>query len=145
MKVAVVGANGQLGTDLVDSLAGAGHEAVGLRHADIEVADLDSARAALAAHAPDAVLNTAAFHNMPDCEADPERTFAVNAVGALNLARAAAEAGVRNVYFSTDYVFDGEKGQPYVESDRPRPLNVYGASKLAGCPAATRAPTSSPT
>ena len=132
MKVAVVGANGQLGTDLVEALAGAGHVVVGLRHADVEVADLDSVRAALAAHAPDAVLNTAAFHNMPDCEAEPERTFAVNAVGALNLARAAAEAGMRNVYFSTDYVFDGEKGEPYVESDRPRPLNVYGASKLAG-------------
>jgi dTDP-4-dehydrorhamnose reductase len=89
-------------------------------------------RAALAAHRPDAVLNTAAFHNMPRCEEDPARAFAVNAVGALNLARAAAEAGVRNVYFSTDYVFDGAKGEPYEETDRPAPLNVYGASKLAG-------------
>ncbi len=103
-----------------------------LGHADIEVADLDSVRAALAAHRPDAVLNTAAFHNMPQCEERPGRAFAVNAVGALNLARAAAELGARNVYFSTDYVFDGAKGEPYVETDRPAPLNVYGASKLAG-------------
>ncbi len=132
MRVAVVGADGQLGTDLVDTLAAAGSEPVALGHADIEVADLESVRAALAAHRPDAVLNTAAFHNMPRCEEDPARAFAVNAVGALNLARAAAEAGVRNVYFSTDYVFDGAKGEPYVEGDRPAPLNVYGASKLAG-------------
>lgn len=132
MKVAVVGANGQLGTDLLEALAAAGIETVGLSHADVEVTDLESVRSALAAHRPDAVLNTAAFHNMPECEGQPERAFAVNAVGALNLARAAAEAGVRNVYFSTDYVFDGAKGEPYVEDDRAAPLNVYGASKLAG-------------
>ena len=132
MKVAVVGANGQLGTDLVDALAAAGIVAAALEHGEIEVANLDSVRAALAEHRPDAVLNTAAFHNMPQCEEDPERAFAVNAVGALNLARAATESGVRNVYFSTDYVFDGAKGEPYDETDRPRPLNVYGASKLAG-------------
>jgi dTDP-4-dehydrorhamnose reductase len=132
MKAAVVGANGQLGTDLVDALTGAGIEAVPLRHSDVEVAELDSVRAALATHRPDVVLNTAAFHNMPECEEDPARAFAVNAIGALNLARVAAESGVRNVYFSTDYVFDGSKGEPYVETDRPLPLNVYGASKLAG-------------
>lgn len=132
MKVAVVGANGQLGTDLVDALTAAGIEATPLDHSEIEVARLASVRAALAAHQPDVVLNTAAFHNMPECEEDPERAFAVNAVGALNLARAAAEAGTRNVYFSTDYVFDGAKGEPYIETDVPLPLNVYGASKLAG-------------
>jgi dTDP-4-dehydrorhamnose reductase len=132
MKVAVVGANGQLGTDLVDALAAVGMETVGLGHADVEVADLDSVRAALADHRPDAVLNTAAFHNMPQCEEHPERAFAVNAAGALNLARVASELGARNVYFSTDYVFDGAKGEPYVETDPPAPLNVYGASKLAG-------------
>ena len=132
MRVAVVGAAGQLGTDLLDALAAAGMEAIGFGHADMEVTELDSVRAALAARRPDAVLNTAAFHNMPECETHPERAFAVNAVGALNLARAAAELGVRNVYFSTDYVFAGDKGEPYVETDTPRPLNVYGASKLAG-------------
>ncbi len=132
MKVAVVGADGQLGTDLLDALTGAGMAAAPLGHGDIEVAELGSVRAALTAHRPDAVLNTAAFHNMPECEEDPGRAFAVNAVGALNLARATAELGVRNVYYSTDYVFDGAKGEPYLETDAPAPLNVYGASKLAG-------------
>lgn len=132
MKVAVVGANGQLGTDLLDALSTAGIEAVGLGHADIEVADAASVEAALGSHRPDAVLNTAAYHNMPRCEEDPSRAFAVNAVGALNLARASAELGARNVYFSTDYVFDGARHEPYLETDVPAPLNVYGASKLAG-------------
>jgi dTDP-4-dehydrorhamnose reductase len=132
MKVAVVGANGQLGTDLIDALAAAGFAVAPLGHDDIEVAELDSVRAALDRHEPQVLLNTAAFHNMPECESEPSRAFAVNAVGALNLARAARERNVRNVYYSTDYVFDGLKGEPYVESDRPRPLNVYGASKLAG-------------
>ncbi len=132
MKVAVVGANGQLGTDLVAALAAAGIEVAPLTHANVEVADADSVRAALADHRPDAVLNTAAFHNVPRCEEEPERAFAVNALGALNVARACAELGIRNVYFSTDYVFDGTKGEPYEESDLPAPLNVYAASKLAG-------------
>ena len=132
MKVAVIGANGQLGSDLVAALADAGHEPAPLTHAEIEVAALESVRAALAPLAPAAVINTAAFHNMPSCEADPGRTFAVNAVGALNLARACSELGARNLYFSTDYVFDGAKGEPYTEDDATRPLNVYGASKAAG-------------
>ncbi len=132
MKVAVVGANGQLGTDLVDALAAAGIVVASLNHGEIEVASLESVRQALTVHLPDAVLNTAAFHNMPRCEEEPERAFAVNAVGALNLARATTELGARNVYFSTDYVFDGAKGEPYAETDPPQPLNVYGASKLAG-------------
>ena len=132
MRVAVVGANGQLGTDLVEALAGAGIEVAALGHDEIEVAELGSVRVALTALRPDAILNTAAFHNMPRCEESPDRAFAVNAVGALNVARTAATLGARNVYFSTDYVFDGAKGEPYEERDRPRPLNVYGASKLAG-------------
>ena len=132
MKVAVVGASGQLGTDLVDALRRAGHEAIALGHDDLEVTEPGSVRAALEAHRPEAVLNTAAFHNMPECEEHPERAFAVNAVGAVNLARACGDLGVRNVYYSTDYVFDGAKGRPYLETDLPAPLNVYGASKLAG-------------
>ena len=132
MKVTVVGANGQLGTDLVDALRAAGHEAVALGHADVEVAEVGSVRAAMETHRPEAVLNAAAFHNMPECEAHPESAFAVNALGALNLARACAELGARNIYYSTDYVFDGGKGEPYVETDEPAPLNVYGVSKLAG-------------
>ena len=132
MRVAVLGANGQLGTELVDAYQRRGDAVFGLDHGDIQVELLDSVRAALGAITPDLILNTAAFHHLPLCEAEPDRAFAVNETGAANVARVAVELGARHVYFSTDYVFDGEKGEPYLESDTPSPLSVYGASKLAG-------------
>ncbi len=132
MRVAVLGANGQLGSDLVAALDAAGLAVSGLTHREIEVESAASVAAALDPLRPDAVLNTAAFHNVPRCEEQPERAFRVNALGALEVARACARLGSRNVYFSTDYVFDGAKGEPYDEDDLPHPLNVYAASKLAG-------------
>jgi dTDP-4-dehydrorhamnose reductase len=130
--VAVLGADGQLGSDLVAHFAAAGDEVAALTHADVEVADEASVRAALAAARPDVVLDTAAFHHLPSCEDDPARAFAVNAQGAHHVARAARDLGATPVYFSTDYVFDGTAARPYTEEDLPRPLSVYGASKLAG-------------
>ncbi len=131
-KVAIVGANGQLGSDLVDVWGRAGYEVLALTHEDIRVDDVDSVRAGLASARGGVVLNTAAFHNVPKCEEDPARTFLVNSLGALNVAIAADDLGMRNVYFSTDYVFDGAKQAPYLEDDLPNPLNVYGVTKLAG-------------
>ncbi len=132
MKIAVLGANGQLGSDLVEVFTGEGDEVVGLTHEEIRVEEADSVRESLSRIRPDAVLNTAAYHNVPACEDDPATAFAVNAQGALNVARAASDLDAVNVYYSTDYVFDGGKQAPYVETDLPRPLNVYAASKLAG-------------
>src|SRR5262249_46959010 len=86
----------------------------------------------LGALRPDVVVNTAAFHNVPRCETEPERAYALNAVAPRRLARTCTELGARLVHVSTDYVFDGAKRAPYVETDRPMPLNVYGVSKLAG-------------
>jgi dTDP-4-dehydrorhamnose reductase len=82
--------------------------------------------------APTLVVNTSAMHNVELCEQKPERAFAVNAIGARNLATIASDLGAVLVHISTDYVFDGGKGQPYVEEDAPLPLNIYGNSKLAG-------------
>jgi dTDP-4-dehydrorhamnose reductase len=132
MRVAVLGANGQLGTDVVAAFRTAGHEVVELTHAEIQLEDEDSVRAALEGVELEAVINCAAFHDVPRCESEVERAFAVNAVGALNVARTAETMGASAVYFSTDYVFDGAKTSPYLEGDLPRPLNVYGCSKLAG-------------
>jgi dTDP-4-dehydrorhamnose reductase len=132
MKVAVVGASGQLGCDLVSTFAGAGHEVFGLTHAQIEIADLDSVFATLRSLQPDLVVNTAAMHHVDKCETQPETAYAINALGARNLALAVRDMGSVLVHVSTDYVFDGDKERPYEESDSPRPLSVYGNTKLAG-------------
>ena len=132
MKVAVIGSTGQLGQDLLRVF---GEEAVGFAHEDLDVTDEAGVVSALRSAGADWVLNTAAFHRVDDCEDDPTSTFAVNAVGALNVARAAAEAGSGVVFYSTDYVFGGqdrERDHPYEEKDSPHPLSVYGTSKVAG-------------
>ncbi|RDI96150.1 dTDP-4-dehydrorhamnose reductase [Meiothermus sp. QL-1] len=130
-RVAVIGARGQLGSDLVRVLGGH-YEVVGFAHEDLEVADPASVKQALGGQAWRAIINTAALHKVETCEAEPERSFRVNALGALYVAQVARACGAKYVYISTDYVFDGAKGAPYLESDCPRPLNIYGASKVAG-------------
>ncbi|HZS62160.1 MAG TPA: dTDP-4-dehydrorhamnose reductase [Gemmatimonadaceae bacterium] len=132
MSVVVIGANGQLGADLMAACAVRGRRAVGLTHTDIELTNAGSVWSALDHTAPDLIVNTAAMHNVDACERDPSHAFAVNAVGARHLAQAAEHRGATLVHVSTDYVFDGRKGQPYVETDAARPLNAYGVSKLAG-------------
>lgn len=129
-RLAIIGANGQLGMDLAAAFPG--DNVVGLTHADIEIGDSDLVMSRFAAMRPALVVNTAAYHKVDDCEKNPARSFEVNAIGARNLARAAESIGFDLVHLSTDYVFDGEKKAPYVETDRPGPLNAYGISKLAG-------------
>jgi len=132
-RIAIIGATGQLGSDLVRILSANEHyEVVPLDHTQIEVADEASVRRALVRKSFDVVINTAAFHKVESCEEDPERAFHVNALGTLHVARACAESGAKCVYISTDYVFGGEKEEPYTEEDCPHPINVYGSSKLAG-------------
>jgi len=133
MTVIVIGANGQLGREVTGFLRERGMEVTGLDHSDVEVADFESVRTVLGDAGPaDLVINTAAMHRVPACEEDPQRAFEVNALGARNLARVTGERGWILVHISTDYVYDGVKGKPYSEKDSPRPLNVYGNSKLAG-------------
>jgi dTDP-4-dehydrorhamnose reductase len=103
-----------------------------LAHEDLDIRDAAAIRAMLARVRPRIVVNTAAFHNVPKCETQPADAYAVNAIAARDLALACAEAGARLVHVSTDYVFDGKKQAPYVETDCPNPLNVYAISKLAG-------------
>ena len=107
-------------------------EAVPLNHGDIEIGDIDSVSSVLSSLKPAIVVNTAAYHKVDDCEKNPERSFQVNALGALNLARISQDLKSELVHISTDYVFDGKKAQPYVETDLPHPLNVYAVSKVAG-------------
>jgi dTDP-4-dehydrorhamnose reductase len=132
MKIAIIGANGQLGTDLVKAFTGNGDEVSVFTHSDIELSDLDSVSTRLRESRPDVVVNTAAMHHVENCEREPQKAFAVNGVGARNLALVARDLGATLMHVSTDYVFDGTKTNPYEETDAPRPLNVYGNTKLAG-------------
>jgi dTDP-4-dehydrorhamnose reductase len=132
MKVAIIGANGQLGVDLCRVLSGQGITLAALTHQDVDVSDSDQVDPVLDAVRPDVVISTAAYHKVEECEHHPGTSFAVNATGPRNLAQACRRINAVLVHFSTDYVFDGSQKQPYRESDLPHPLNVYGVSKLAG-------------
>jgi dTDP-4-dehydrorhamnose reductase len=129
MRAAIIGGEGMLGRDLVEAF-GTGTFPVG--HADADIRDPLAVARILDSTHPEAVVLAAAFHDVPRCESDPTTAFAVNAIGALNVARAAADRRIPLVYVSTDYVFSGELGRRYTERDLPAPVNVYGISKLAG-------------
>ena len=130
-RILIIGANGQLGTDLRQVLAG---ECSGVDWPEFDVQREEQVREFLRAQRPEVVVNCAALTNVDQCEDEPGPAFAVNAMGALNVARAAQEIGAAVVYISTDYVFGGEASREmaYTEDDLPAPLNIYGASKLAG-------------
>ena len=132
MKIVVIGANGQLGVDVVEAFTRNGDEVSSLSHADIELSDADSVASQLKVLRPQFIVNTAAMHHVENCEKEPAKAFAVNGIGARNLASVAQDIDAAILHVSTDYVFDGAKKAPYEESDAPMPLNVYGNTKLAG-------------
>jgi dTDP-4-dehydrorhamnose reductase len=128
VKALVLGAGGQLGSDLV-GLLGAG---TGATRAELSVTDLTALERALESRQPSIVFNCAAYNGVDQAESEPELADAVNSQGALNAARACKRAGARLVHFSTNFVFDGTLDRPYVESDKPSPLSSYARSKLEG-------------
>lgn len=136
MKILVIGANGQLGRDLVEALRERfpPQQVVPLTHAELEVTNPRQVQGVLAAYQPQVVVNTAAYHKVDEVESYPERAFAVNAIAPLHLARLCRDMDIALLFLSTDYVFGGDESRstPYTEIDCPAPLNVYGISKLAG-------------
>ena len=132
MKLLVFGAAGMLGQDFVRAAALANHEVAPLDRAAADVTDAAAVLEAVRARKPDAVVNCAAYTNVDGAEAERDAALRVNADGARNVAKAAAEVGAAVLYPSTDYVFDGTKGVAYVESDEPAPASSYGSSKLIG-------------
>lgn len=130
MKILIFGIQGQLGRDL--ELALSDHEIVPMLYEEVDITSRPAVDQAVAAAKPDWVINSAAKTHVEKCETEEASAFAVNAVGARYAALAAAAAGARLIHLSTDYVFDGGKGEPYVETDEPHPINMYGASKFAG-------------
>lgn len=132
MTVAILGANGQLGSDVSGVYRQRGHTVLDWTHDDIDINDEERARALLEQSKPDLLINTAAYHHVEKCEENPELAYRVNALGPCILARLSNEYGYKLAHISTDYVFGGDKGAAYVEGDEPVPLNVYGNTKLAG-------------
>lgn len=129
MIILITGAAGQLAYDLIRALK----DNYSLVLADRDAFDITDCAATehfIRNAKPDVVIHTAAFHSTDECEAYPERAFRVNSLGTYYVAKAAAGAGAKFFFISTDYVFDGEK-EFFTEDDEPHPLNVYGASKLA--------------
>ena len=131
MKVAVIGANGQLGTDLCEVFSSK-HEIIPLTHHDIEIADIDNMKKVFSEIKPDVVICTAAAHNVPKCESEPDVAFRINGMGSLNLAKISSDLNYKLVQYSTDYVFDGKKMKPYVETDGVFPQSVYAVTKYCG-------------
>ena len=133
MKIAVIGSNGQLGTDLLTTLNKYPHiKPLSITHQDIEVSNQKSVKNQLYELKPNIVINCAAFHQIDECEKNPNLAFQINTLGALNVAQVCSELNAFCVYISTDYVYNGNKKSPYTESDATSPINIYGTSKLAG-------------
>jgi dTDP-4-dehydrorhamnose reductase len=132
MRFVITGAAGMLGQDLIVAARRAGHEVVALSRAELDIVDGAAAAEVLRGARADVVFNCAAWTNVDDAESSPEQALAVNGAGAGNVARAAAAAGAWTIHISSDYVFDGTKRSPYVESDAVGPVSSYGRSKLAG-------------
>jgi dTDP-4-dehydrorhamnose reductase len=131
MKILLLGHKGMLGSDLFLNLAGK-HEITGLDKDEIDIASWSECKKAIKEDAPDIVINAAAYTDVDGCEKAKDECFTVNAEAVKNIAEACREKNIRIIHFSTDYVFDGNNNEPYKEDCLCNPINVYGASKLAG-------------
>jgi len=132
MKILVTGAGGMLGRAVVDAAARLGHDVCAAARADLDITDAAAVRRLVAEQCPKAVINCAAYTDVDGAESDRATALAINGDGAGNVATAAAEIGAQIVHVSTDYVFDGSKREPWLESDPVGPLGAYGDTKLAG-------------
>src|SRR5262245_40739082 len=131
-KVVVFGSSGQLGVELVTEFRSRGWEVTGFPRASLDISDGERVERELGTIQPSVVVNAAAYNQVDVAEREPQAAFAANALGVRNLAVACRQIDARLVHFSTDYVFDGQAGRPYTESDPTHPLGAYAVSKLAG-------------
>ncbi|MFH2011532.1 MAG: dTDP-4-dehydrorhamnose reductase [Pseudomonadota bacterium] len=130
-KILILGASGLLGNDLIKILR-IKHEVIGKDYKDFDITNKEITREKILDINPQIVVNLAGFTNVDGCETEVENAFMVNAEGAKNVALACEEGNIKLIHISTDYVFDGKRGEPYMEDDTPNPLNIYGKSKLKG-------------
>jgi dTDP-4-dehydrorhamnose reductase len=131
LKVIITGSSGQLGHDLVRALSFT-HELIPLARRELDITNAEQVWRIIQHSRPDVIIHAAAFTDVDGAELDSEKAYEVNSMGTRNVARAAQRVGAKLVYISTDYVFDGQKGESYTELDRPSPISVYGCSKLLG-------------
>ena len=132
MRLVIVGASGQVGSDLVQALRESGEHFIALSRNELDITERLNLHDKLAPYEPDIIVNCSVYHPVDECESHPELSFAVNATAVRELAIVARDIGASLVHFSSDYVFDRELGRAYHEEDIPRPINVFGASKVAG-------------
>jgi len=132
MRILVTGANGQVGWELARRGARKGFDILALDHATLDITDSSAVNREVSGSGPSVVVNAAAYTAVDQAESESELAFAANRDGPAYLASACAEAGIPLVHISTDFVFDGEKKGPYLETDQDSPLSVYGKSKAAG-------------
>lgn len=132
MKIIVTGANGQLGSDICEVLRNEGHEVIEWIHEKVDITDSLLTKQLLLEINPQVLINPAAYHHVDKCQGNPDMAFKVNATAPANLAQVCKQIDALFIHISTDYVFDGQKQAPYIETDCANPLNNYGISKLAG-------------
>lgn len=130
-KILQIGTNGQVGWELLRTCAPLG-EVVALDYPEVDLSDIAGLRCLVAEIKPNIIINAAAYTNVDKAESEPEKARAINAAGPGVLAEEAKKINAVLVHYSTDYVFDGTKGSPYVETDPTNPLNIYGQTKLEG-------------
>jgi dTDP-4-dehydrorhamnose reductase len=132
MRILITGASGMLGTDVCELATAAALEVLAYDHSSLDIGDAEAVEVAVRHADPDAIVNCAAWTDVDGAESAPDAALVVNRDGAANVARAAAAHGAWMIHISSDYVFDGSKSKPYVESDPVGPLSAYGRSKLEG-------------
>jgi dTDP-4-dehydrorhamnose reductase len=132
MRIIIIGAGGQLGSDLAEVLRQSREEVVSLTRQDLDITDSQAVREKLTHYTPDVILNCAVYHPVDECENHPENSFAVNTIAVRNLGLVANKIRAAMVHFSSDYVFDGQLGRRYTEADPTNPASVFGVSKVAG-------------
>ena len=131
MKIVVFGGNGQLGSDIVSKLT-VHHEVFPVNHDQVDITNDIALKECIETINPDVIINTAAYHHVDLCEQNPDKAEAVNDTAPTLMAKLCDEKNIRFIHFSTDYVFDGNKNAPYIETDEALPLNVYGKTKRDG-------------
>lgn len=132
MKLLLIGKNGQLGTEIHKQAPKFKYIVYAFGREELDITDDEKIIKVIGKIKPDLIINASAYHVVPECEIYPEIAFKINTVAVKKLAVICRKNDIRFVTYSTDYVFDGLKGKPYIENDKPNPLQIYGLSKLAG-------------